>query len=85
MKAPAQSLIVRVNDNGRTIGEDHVNAKYLDEDVEHVKELRDAGFSWHAISRMLDMPVRTARDYYEGRRRNESIAGFKRIKRAPHH
>ena len=75
------SLWVRVNDGGRTIGEDHVGAKYLDEDVEHARELRAAGFTWKDISERLDMPVRTVRDYCSGRRRCESVAGFRKIKR----
>lgn len=80
-----RSVTVRVNDNGRAIGEDHVNAKYLDDDVEHARVLRSEGFSWHQISRMLDMPIRTVRDYCNGTRRNESVAGFKKIKRKKTH
>lgn len=73
---------VTVNDEGRAIGEDHVNAKYLDEDVEHARELVASGqYTLREISQMLDMPIRTIRDYAKGTRRNQSVAGWKKIKR----
>ena len=74
-------LMVRVNDNGRPIGEDARNAKYLDDTVEMVRQLRLEGYTWTKISRAMDIPVRTARDFVSGRRRSESIAGFRRIRR----
>lgn len=74
--------MVTVNDEGRTIGEDHVNAKYLDEDVEHARELVASGhYTLREISQMLDMPIRTIRDYAKGTRRNQSVAGWKKIRR----
>ena len=73
---------VTVNDEGRAIGEDHINAKYLDEDVEHARELVASGqYTLREISQMLDMPIRTIRDYAKGTRRNQSVAGWKKIKR----
>ncbi len=73
--------MVAVNDNGRPVGEDHKNAKYLNEDVERAIALRMQGFTYARISQMLDMPIRTIRCYVKGIRRNQSIADFKRIKR----
>lgn len=74
--------MVTVNDSGRTIGEDHINAKYLDEDVEHARELVASGhYTLREISQMLDMPIRTIRDYAKGTRRNQSVAGWKKIRR----
>lgn len=72
---------VTVNDNGRPIGEDHRNARYLDDDVERARELRAHGYSFLQVSRMMDMPIRTIRDYVTGRRRNQSVAGWKKIRR----
>lgn len=72
---------VTVNDNGRPIGEDHRNARYLDDDVERARELRAQGYSFLDVSRMMDMPIRTIRDYVTGRRRNQSVAGWKKIRR----
>ena len=79
---PSVTTVVTVNDSGRTIGEDHVNAKYLDEDVERARELVASGqYKLREISQMLDMPIRTIRDYAKGTRRNQSVAGWKKIRR----
>lgn len=76
------SIMAPVNDSGRVIGEEHRNARYLDEDVEHARELVASGqHTLREISQMLDMPIRTIRDYASGRRRNQSIAGWRKIKR----
>lgn len=81
-QTPSEMKIVTVNDEGRAIGEDHVNAKYLDEDVEHARELVASGqYTLREISQMLDMPIRTIRDYAKGTRRNQSVAGWKKIRR----
>ena len=70
-------MTVTVNDAGRAIGEDHVNARYLNSDVEHARQLREQGYTYRQISGMLDMPIRTLRDYISGRRRCQSVAGWK--------
>lgn len=81
-QTPSVTTVVTVNDSGRTIGEDHVNAKYLDEDVEHARELVASGqYTLREISQMLDMPIRTIRDYAKGTRRNQSVAGWKKVRR----
>ncbi len=81
-RTPSVMTMVTVNDSGRAIGEDHVNAKYLDEDVEHARELVASGhYTLREISQMLDMPIRTIRDYAKGTRRSQSVAGWKRVRR----
>ena len=77
-----RKVVAVVNDAGRVIGEDHANAKYLDSDVESVKRLRAEGYTYRQISRMLDMPIRTLRDYLSGRRRCQSVAGWKVVYRS---
>ena len=72
---------VMVNDHGRAIGEDHVNARYLDRDVQLALSLRAEGYTYKEISAMLDMPIRTLRDYLSGRRRCQSVAGWKTFMR----
>lgn len=72
---------VAVNDGGRAIGQDHVNARYLDSDVERAIELRAEGFTLRQISEMMEMPIRTLRGYLDGTRRCQSVAGFKVVKR----
>ena len=74
-------LRVAVNELGRAVGEDHANAKYLEQDVEAAKRLRAEGYTWARIAEMLDMPVRTVRSYVDGSRRSQSIADFKVVKR----
>ena len=78
---PFVMMTVAVNDAGKPIGEDHRNAKYLDEDVERAIMFRKQGYTYQQISDMLDMPIRTVRDFVHGKRRCHSIANFKRIKR----
>lgn len=73
--------VVNVNDKGRTIGEDHVNARYLDSDVRRVIDLREAGLTYKAISKKMGIPIRTVRDYVSGRRRCQSVAGWNRVVR----
>lgn len=73
-------ISVAVNDQGRRIGEDHPNAKYLDDDVERVRAFRSEGYTWARIAEMMDMPVRTVRSYVDGSRRSQSVAGFRWVK-----
>lgn len=73
-------ICVAVNDQGRRIGEDHPNAKYLDDDVERVRAFRSEGYTWARIAEMMDMPVRTVRSYVDGSRRSQSVAGFRWVK-----
>lgn len=73
-------ICVAVNDQGRRIGEDHPNAKYLNDDVERARVFRSEGYTLREISRMLDMPVRTIRGYLDGSRRSQSVAGFRWVK-----
>ena len=76
-----KSMTVAVNDIGRAIGEDHWAALYTDADVERAREFRQQGYTLRQISKMLDMPVRTVRGYLDGSRRNQSISGWKVVKR----
>lgn len=73
-------ICVAVNDQGRRIGEDHPNAKYLNDDVERARVFRSEGYTLREISRMLDMPIRTIRGYLDGSRRSQSVAGFRWVK-----
>ena len=76
-----KSMTVAVNDIGRAIGEDHWAARYTDKDVERAREFRHQGYTLRQISKMLDMPLRTVRGYLDGSRRNQSISGWKVVKR----
>lgn len=76
-----QMVMCSLGDSGRPVGESSVKAKYLDADVEHARQLREEGYSWTDISRMLEIPVRTVRGFVDGSRRSQSVSGWKRLKR----
>lgn len=78
---PVTFVMATVNDSGLAVGESHPNCRYLDSEVETARDFRAQGYSYSEISRMLDMPIRTIRDYVSGRRRNQSVATWKRVKR----
>ena len=74
-------VTTEVNDNGRAIGESHQNARYTDQEVEMVRNLREEGYRLADIAAMMDMPIRTVRGYLDGTRRSQSVAGWKKQKR----
>lgn len=73
--------IVCVNESGRWIGQDHIRAKYTDEEVEHVLWLREEGYTLREIARMTEIPLRTVRGYIDGTRRNQQPARWKVVRR----
>ena len=74
------SRIIGVNDQGFRIGEDHQQAKYTDGEIRMALRLRAEGMSYAAISRQLDMPKSTVRDYIKGYRRAQVASRYKVIK-----
>lgn len=70
-----------VNEQGRWIGQDHIRAKYTDEEVEYVLSLREEGFTLREIARMTDIPIRTIRGYLDGSRRNQQPVKWKTVRR----
>ncbi len=70
--------IVQVNDDGHVVGEDHPRARYTDADVDAVFALRSDGFSLREISKKMEMPLRTVRDYLAGRRRCLGAVDYKK-------
>lgn len=80
-RGSARMVTVSVGDAGRPVGESAVSAKYLDADVEHARQLRSEGYSWRKISLMLEIPVRTIRNFVDGSRRAVTVVGWKKVKR----
>lgn len=72
-------ICVAVNDQGRRIGEDHPNAKYLDDDVERVRAFRSEGYTWARIAEMMDMPKSTVWAICSGLMRATVPARYKRV------
>jgi hypothetical protein len=72
-------MIVRVNELGLRIGEDHQHALYTDHEVELVRRLWDDGLSYGKIARAMEMPKSTVRDICTCRRRAQVVAKTKVI------
>jgi len=71
--------LVPVNALGSRIGEDHPNAKWTNEQVDLVFELRDKGWGYKRIVNATGMPKRTVRDICNGRRRCQYADHWKRV------
>lgn len=77
--------LVRVNEGGRRIGEDHHRAKLRDSDIDQILELRDMGLSYGKIAAKFDdidggIGKSTVRDICTGRIRAQLCANIKRCK-----
>lgn len=75
--------LVRVNEGGRRIGEDHHRAKLSDADIDQILALRDAGLSYGKIAEKFDdlpggIGKSTVRDICTGRIRAQLCAKLKR-------
>lgn len=71
--------LVAVNEHGARIGEDHPLAKWTNEQVDLVFELRDQGWGYKRIVNATGMPKRTVRDICNGRRRCQYPDRWKRV------
>lgn len=70
-------IIVAVNERGLRIGQDHQNARYSDAEVEMVFRLRDEGMGYKLIAAAVEMPIRTVRDFINGKRRCQFAAAYR--------
>ena len=68
---------VSVNERGYRIGEDHQRAKITNHEVDLILELNMAGFGYKRIAQKFDIGVRTVRDIIHGKRRAQTVAGWK--------
>lgn len=71
--------LIAVNELGQRIGEYHPNAKWSDEDVNQVLELRDEGLGYKRIVKATGIPRRTVRDICGGRIRCQYADRWKRV------
>ena len=62
---------VAVTAKNYRIGQDHQRAKYTDEEVRKILELKDLGLSGYRIAQLLGIPKETVRDYVSGRLRSK--------------
>lgn len=68
---------VTLSDASARVGESSPLAKYSDADLIHCFDLRLAGMSLREISKKMDIPIRTLRDIFSGRRRAVMPTKFK--------
>lgn len=68
---------VSLSDKSARVGESSPHAKYTDVELIHCFDLRLAGLSLREISRKMDIPVRTLRDIFSGKRRAVMPTQFK--------
>lgn len=68
---------VLLSDASVRVGVSSPKAKYSDNDLVHCIDLRLSGLSLRAISEKMDIPVRTLRDVFSGRRRAVIPTKFK--------
>lgn len=72
--------IIGVSSKGVPVGEYSPRAKYTDKEIDEVFMLRDEGYSFGEIGKMLDMPKQTAWAVYVGRIRARTVDKWKRRK-----
>ena len=68
---------VLLSDASVRVGVSSPKAKYSDQDLIHCFDLRLAGFSLREISKKMDIPIRTLRDIFSGKRRAVIPTKFK--------
>lgn len=66
-----------VNERGYRIGEDHHRAKITNHEVDLILALNSAGFGYKRIAQKFDISFGTVRDIIKGRRRAQTVAGWK--------
>lgn len=69
-----------LNEYGLRIGEDHQNAKYTNQAVDRVLDLRDMGIGYMRIGMICMMPKSVVRDICTGRRRCQFAVAYKTVK-----
>ena len=70
-------IIVAVNERGLRVGDSHQNAKYSNAEVDLVLQLRDDGFSYGKIVKMMEMPKSTVASIIKGCRRCQFADKYK--------
>lgn len=68
---------VLLSDTSVRVGVSSPKAKYSDQDLIHCFDLRLAGLSLREISQKMDIPMRTLRDIFSGKRRAVIPTKFK--------
>jgi hypothetical protein len=82
---PSGELIAPVGDSGRVIGALHHRAKWGDDDIELMRQLRETGMPYRQIVEKFDAGRRpseaTVRHVCTGRRRSVTVMGHTLVRR----
>ena len=68
---------IEINAEGRRIGEGHPRCRYSNRAVFVMQRLVDAGLSFSAVARLLEVPYSTVRSVANGRTRCQTPAAWK--------
>ena len=71
---------MKVNENGRRIGEDHQRAKMTDAEVDLLLAMRDDGWSYGSLARKFEVSKSQVRNIVQGRQRCQVVCGHKQIR-----
>lgn len=71
--------MVGVNELGRRIGEDHVNARLTNSEVDLLLELREAGMSYRELGEKFDISKSGARKICKGQNRCQRATRYKAV------
>lgn len=66
---------VKINEHGLPVGEDHHNAKLTDREVDRLREMHEAGYSYRQLAEMFELSKSSVRDIIKCRRRAQTVAG----------
>jgi len=86
-----KEIIIGVNDEGRRVGEHHHRAKFTDEEIELIRQLRELvnsdgsqQWSYGAIAKCFNTSKGVIHDICSMRRRNQFVAHFKTVRIKTH-
>ena len=71
--------VVRINDHGLTVGEDHHNAKLTNHEVDMLLELHEAGWGYGRLAKKFDISKSQARNICTGQKRCQTGVGFRTV------
>lgn len=74
-----QQRLVAINDQGRRVGETHPRAKFTDHEVELMRKLRGAGWSFDRLAAAFECAKATVADICHGRIRSQVATGVRRV------
>ena len=78
-KGLVMQKLIALNENGRRIGESHPRAKLLDQEVDQVLALLEAGLSYAEVALKFDVSKSCVAHIANGRRRGQAIERTVRV------